>query len=187
MAFVPFQRCIDDRRLKCKQALPGAVPIFRTKPGSHDQPWLINIVDLGLRINNVIASSCHARGPAAAVAASAPSVAKPLQLGGLQLQTPLVLAPMAGITNAPFRLQCARHGAELCVSELIIASTLLQRTPAALQLARWAPGMTFSLPVVHRHLPNESVALVSLKNGKHCLKAGCDCRPETQITECCRC
>jgi tRNA-dihydrouridine synthase B len=61
-----------------------------------------------------------------------------LQLGQLRLQTPLLLAPMAGITSAPFRLLCAKYGAELCVSEMIIASTLVQQKRAALELARWS-------------------------------------------------
>lgn len=162
MAFMPFQRCIGDRRLKSKRTRLGAVPEFRTHTRSLVRLWPISLFDLGLGINNVMPSYCQTRGPAAAVAAGAPSVAKPLQLGGLQLHTPLVLAPMAGITNAPFRLQCARHGAELCVSELIIASTLLQRTPAALQLARWAPGMTLIFPAVYQYLPDDAVTHVSL-------------------------
>lgn len=34
-----------------------------------------------------------------------------LQLGGLTIDTPVVLAPMAGITNAAYRQLCAEQGA----------------------------------------------------------------------------
>ena len=53
------------------------------------------------------------------------------------------LAMFAGITSAPFRGLCSTYGAEMCTSEMIIASTLLDRKPAALALARWAAGTAF--------------------------------------------
>ena len=43
----------------------------------------------------------------------------PIRDGGLDLNTPVVLAPMAGITNAAFRLLCLEQGAALFVSEML--------------------------------------------------------------------
>lgn len=123
-----------------RQSCHWAVAWIRTtsRPHTHRRP--VDLSYSGNGSSHVTTVSCKS-GRSAAVAGGASSIAAPLKLGHLHIQTPLALAPMAGITSAPFRLLCAKHGAELCVSELIIASTLLQRTPAALQLARWAPGM----------------------------------------------
>ena len=38
-----------------------------------------------------------------------------LRLGSLEVATPVVLAPMAGVTNAAFRRLCAEYGAGLYV------------------------------------------------------------------------
>lgn len=54
---------------------------------------------------------------------------KPLKLGSqLSVWPPVMLAPMAGLTNAPLRQLCNEYGAPMCTSEMIIASTLIQRT-----------------------------------------------------------
>ena len=49
----------------------------------------------------------------------------PLALGSLSVWPPVVLAPMAGVTNAPFRRLCRRYGAGLYVSEMVLADALL--------------------------------------------------------------
>lgn len=46
---------------------------------------------------------------------------KAFSLGGLQVWPPVVLAPMAGITNYPYRRLCREFGAGLFVSEMITA------------------------------------------------------------------
>lgn len=48
-----------------------------------------------------------------------------MQIGPHRIAAPLVLAPMAGITDAPFRAICERLGAGLTVSEMISADTTL--------------------------------------------------------------
>ena len=52
---------------------------------------------------------------------------------------PVVLAPMAGITNPPFRSICRRFGAGLYVSEMITARALLERNERTLRLAGFDP------------------------------------------------
>jgi hypothetical protein len=49
-----------------------------------------------------------------------------LHLGALEVWPPVVLAPMAGVTNAPFRTLCRRHGGGLYVSEMIGARGLVE-------------------------------------------------------------
>src|SRR5690625_4452835 len=50
----------------------------------------------------------------------------PLSLGPLKVWPPVVLAPMAGVTNAPFRTLCRRYGGGLYVSEMIGARALIE-------------------------------------------------------------
>jgi nifR3 family TIM-barrel protein len=62
--------------------------------------------------------------------------AKPLQIGRLELTVPVVLAPMAGITNTAFRRLCREYGAGLYVSEMITSRALVERTPESMRLIR---------------------------------------------------
>ena len=48
-----------------------------------------------------------------------------MQIGRHLLQNGLILAPMAGITDRPFRQLCRRHGAAMAVSEMVSADTSL--------------------------------------------------------------
>lgn len=52
----------------------------------------------------------------------------------------MVLAPMAGVTNYPFRALCRRFGAGLMISEMITARPLVQGHRATLKLADFGPG-----------------------------------------------
>jgi len=49
-------------------------------------------------------------------------------IGGLKLENRLILAPMAGITNSPFRRICRRLGAGLVYSEMISAEGLIRNS-----------------------------------------------------------
>ncbi|HSK05910.1 MAG TPA: tRNA dihydrouridine synthase DusB [Acidimicrobiia bacterium] len=62
-----------------------------------------------------------------------------LRLGALAVDPPVVLAPMAGITNAPFRRLCREYGAGLYVSEMIGARGLVEGDEKTRDLARFAP------------------------------------------------
>jgi nifR3 family TIM-barrel protein len=63
----------------------------------------------------------------------------PLRLGRLEIWPPVVLAPMADVTNAPFRTLCRRFGGGLYVSEMITARALLDGQAKARRLAGFAP------------------------------------------------
>ena len=49
--------------------------------------------------------------------------------------TPVVLAPMAGVTNLAFRRLCRTHGAGLYVSEMVTARALLEGNPRTLRMS----------------------------------------------------
>ncbi len=53
----------------------------------------------------------------------------PLKIGPYTLASPFVLAPMAGVTDAPFRRICRRFGAGMTTSEMTTADTSLWQTP----------------------------------------------------------
>ena len=65
-----------------------------------------------------------------------------LHIGPLRVFPPVVLAPMAGVTNAPFRSLCRAFGAGLYVSEMITARALVEKNHRTEQLARFAPDET---------------------------------------------
>lgn len=66
----------------------------------------------------------------------------PIRDGGLNLTTPVVLAPMAGITNAAFRLLCREQGAGLFVSEMVTARALVERNEETLRMIVPGEGET---------------------------------------------
>jgi len=65
-----------------------------------------------------------------------------LRIGDLDLEVPVVLAPMAGITNTAFRRLCREYGAGLYVSEMITSRALVERTPDSLRLITHHPSET---------------------------------------------
>ena len=65
-----------------------------------------------------------------------PAVAGGLAIGPITVDVPVVLAPMAGITNTAFRRLCREYGAGLYVSEMITSRALVERTPASMRLIK---------------------------------------------------
>jgi len=66
-------------------------------------------------------------------------VQRSLTIGPLTVDPPVVLAPMAGVTNSAFRRLCRRYGAGLYVSEMVNARGLLEGGEKSWQLASFAP------------------------------------------------
>lgn len=63
----------------------------------------------------------------------------PIPLGEREVWPPVVLAPMAGVTNWPFRTLCRDFGAGLYVSEMITARPLVEGREKTLKLADFGP------------------------------------------------
>lgn len=72
----------------------------------------------------------------APVAAQHPLL-QPLDIGGLSIENRLMVAPMAGVTDNPFRRLCKSFGAGHAVSEMIIADTALYASKKSLYRANF--------------------------------------------------
>lgn len=71
----------------------------------------------------------------------------PIILGDTRLGPPVFLAPMAGITDLPFRRAVARHGAGLMVSEMVPASEMVTPRPSTRAAIRAKALTGGALPV----------------------------------------
>ncbi len=94
---------------------------------------------------------------------AAPGEFPPIAIGPIRVSPPVVLAPMAGVTNPPFRTLCRRFGAGLYVSEMITARALVEGNRKTLLLASFAPGETtrsLQLYGVDPHYVGEAVRLL---------------------------
>ena len=60
-----------------------------------------------------------------------------LRIGQYEVDPPVVLAPMAGVTNPAFRRLCREYGAGLYVCEMITSRALVERHPETLRMIRF--------------------------------------------------
>jgi nifR3 family TIM-barrel protein len=70
---------------------------------------------------------------------SAPTAVRPLRIGPYVSETPVVLAPMAGITNAGFRRLCREQGAGFYVCEMITSRGLVEKNPLTFRMIAMDP------------------------------------------------
>ena len=60
-----------------------------------------------------------------------------LRIGPIPVDPPVVLAPMAGVTDAPFRALCATYGVGVYVCEMVTARALVERNARTLDMLRF--------------------------------------------------
>jgi len=65
---------------------------------------------------------------------------KPISIGPLTITAPVILAPMTGVTDLPFRRVVKRFGAGLTVSEMIASQAMVRETRQSLQKSLWDPA-----------------------------------------------
>ena len=58
-----------------------------------------------------------------------------VRLGSQEIKPPVILAPLAGITDVPFRNLVQSYGAGLVVSEMVASQEMVQRKPGAREKA----------------------------------------------------
>jgi nifR3 family TIM-barrel protein len=69
-----------------------------------------------------------------------PLAMKPLKIGDIELASPIVLAPMAGVTNAPFRTLCREFASGLMyVNEMVMATALVHGSAKTERMVTFAP------------------------------------------------
>lgn len=64
---------------------------------------------------------------------------KPIHIGNVAIDTPVVLAPMTGVTDLPFRKLVRRYGSGLNVTEMIASEAAIRETRQSVQKAAWDP------------------------------------------------
>ncbi len=65
-----------------------------------------------------------------------------INIGPIRVDPPVVLAPMAGVTNAPFRSMCRRYGAGLYVSEMVMARAIIGGGRRTMRMMHFGPDET---------------------------------------------
>ncbi len=99
-----------------------------------------------------------------------------MRIGPYQIETPLVVAPMAGVTDRPFRQLCKRLGAGLAVSEMVASNPKLWHTekslrrtdhrgevaPVAVQIAGADPAM---MADAARHNVDRGAQIIDINMG----------------------
>jgi len=63
----------------------------------------------------------------------------PISIGPVRIEAPVILAPMTGVTDRPFRKIVKRYGAGLTVTEMIASQAMIRETRQSLQKAAWDP------------------------------------------------
>jgi tRNA-dihydrouridine synthase B len=64
----------------------------------------------------------------------------PISIGPIRIEAPVILAPMTGVTDLPFRRVVKRYGAGLTVSEMIASQAMIRETRQSLQKSLWDPA-----------------------------------------------
>ncbi len=62
---------------------------------------------------------------------------KPIAIGPITIEQPVILAPMTGVTDMPFRKIVRHYGSGLNVSEMIASQAMIRETRQSLQKAAW--------------------------------------------------
>ncbi|MXO74066.1 tRNA dihydrouridine synthase DusB [Altererythrobacter aerius] len=68
-----------------------------------------------------------------------PPPLRPISVGPVTVDTPVVLAPMTGVSDMPFRMAVRRYGSGLNVTEMIASEAAIRETRQSIQKAMWAP------------------------------------------------
>lgn len=104
---------------------------------------MVGVTSPSTSVGTVVPDAAPALG-ALGVPGGAPAprghVLPPLRIGPIVVDTPVVLAPMAGVTNRAFRLLCREYGAGLYVAEMVTSRALVERNAESLRIVTFDEG-----------------------------------------------
>jgi tRNA-dihydrouridine synthase B len=66
-----------------------------------------------------------------------PPPLRPIEIGSVRIDCPVILAPMTGVTDRPFRALVRRYGSGLNVTEMIASPAMIRETRQSLQKSEW--------------------------------------------------
>ena len=83
---------------------------------------------------------------------------KPLQIGNLCIDRPVILAPMAGVTDLPFRVLCREQGCGMVCTEMVSAKAITYKNKNTFLLMETVPqerpvSLQLHRPVFHSFTP----------------------------------
>jgi len=65
---------------------------------------------------------------------------RPIQIGNVTIETPVILAPMTGVSDLPFRRLVRSYGSGLNVTEMIASQAAIRETRQSIQKSLWDPS-----------------------------------------------
>ena len=87
---------------------------------------------------------------------------KPVDIGPVRIEDPVILAPLSGVSDLPFRQMVKRRGAGLVVSEMIASVAMVRENRKTLMMARTTPEefpMSVQLAGCEPHVMAEAAKL----------------------------
>ena len=85
-----------------------------------------------------------------------------MKIGNIELDAPLVLAPMAGVTDLPYRVICRHYGAGMTVSEMVSAKGLLYKNVKTTEMLRIDPAERPTAIQLFGSVPQELAAAAKM-------------------------
>jgi tRNA-dihydrouridine synthase B len=100
-----------------------------------------------------------------------------MQIGSYQLKNNLILAPMAGVSDAPFREICAEFGAGLTVSEMVASNPMLRNNTGTLLRAKHGENNGVRSVQILGTNPKDlaQAAIINVQNGAQIIDINMGC------------
>ena len=92
---------------------------------------------MGSQLNNCTSADAGVAHGVSDASRTAPRL-RPIDLGGIVIEQPVILAPMSGVTDLPYRRLARQLGAGLVVSEMIASWAMVRENAATLRMAETA-------------------------------------------------
>ena len=98
-----------------------------------------NLHGHGLRHSRLLRRNTKMRTASAEILGKSMQLLNPISVGNVRIDVPVILAPMTGVTDMPFRKIVRQFGCGLNVTEMIASQAMIRETRQSLQKAAWDP------------------------------------------------